>query len=187
MKLIRAREGIARLGVKAHTTGMMAAAATAALLGLVAPGMASAAYPGPSFNAVVNLSGTLMTARAPSISYTANANKTFGTIDEVDIAFTFGSGSDAVGANECIQVTGGFPGVYGFCNPGPQSQTSRLLSFPCITFGDVCNAYMDGRDGGQITLSSTNKAKTVSARIASLQITVYGCPAGMVCIAGGGV
>ena len=123
-----------------------------------------------SFSAPASLGGDLVAAGSP-VNYSASFGMTFSAISEVDYAFTFGA--DPLDSGECITFTTEDATVsgFGFCNPGPTAQSSRLLTIPCSGNPGVCNLFLDGSTSGQL-IASTFPAGPVSVNVTALTITV---------------
>lgn len=116
------------------------------------------------------------------VEYAVDLETTFISISDVSFSFVFAA-HNQLDPDECLLVSGDYAGEFGFCNGDQEPQGSRLLTFPCALFPDVCAAYIDGSDGGLITASTerVNRAGRPIGRssvtIDSFSVTVTGVAA----------
>ena len=124
-----------------------------------------------TFTAYALLSNNTVTEENP-ISYTVDFHTPFASITEVDYYFIFSH--DVLDQWEDLQITGDFLGGFGFLNPNPTPQTSRLLTDSCLVHPEVCDAFMDGYSQGTISISLFTGSGSPSVHISSMIIYVYG-------------
>lgn len=86
------------------------------------------------------------------IEYQVDLGVSFTHISEVTFSFAF-SGAEPLNPGECVEIEGGYPGASGVCGVQPEGETERILTIPCDTFPEVCEAYLDGIDDGTISVS----------------------------------
>jgi hypothetical protein len=84
------------------------------------------------------------------VEYSVDLGTSFSSIREVTFSFIF-SERNPLDPEECLVISGDYPGASGFCEVFPISQTERILTFPCSSSPDVCSAYLDGNDAGLIS------------------------------------
>jgi len=123
------------------------------------------------FGRYAKLSNNIVTEANP-ITYSVDFQTPFASITEVDYYFIFGN--DQLDQWEWLQFTGDFPGGFGFLNPNPTPQTSRLLTNSCSVHPEVCNAFLDGHSDGEITISLFTGTGNPSINIMYLIVYVYG-------------
>ena len=104
------------------------------------------------------------------VEYFVDLGTTFVSIMDVTFSFAF-SPDDPLDFDECLDITGDYPGAFGFCPVGPSSELERVLTFPCAVHPDVCTAYLDGSDGGLITAMS-DRFNKVGRRIGHASVTI---------------
>jgi hypothetical protein len=126
-----------------------------------------------SFTINAVLSSHLVATGAP-ITYVADFARQFSSISRVSYLWTFGS--DPLDPGDCLHVfPNDSPGGFGVCNPSTAPQTSRLLTFPCSTFPEVCDSFRDGVSAGQMTAEfNAVPQHPVSVGISSFTVTIEG-------------
>jgi hypothetical protein len=116
------------------------------------------------------------------VEYVVDLGTTFVSISDLSFFFVFAE-HDPLDPDECLAISGDYAGENGFCDVGEASQAFRLLTFPCVSFPDVCGAYLDGSDGGLITAlnervnAADRPIGRSSVRIDSFTVTVTGVAA----------
>jgi hypothetical protein len=124
------------------------------VLGLVAIPTRAAHAQTVSAEAVLSDSTPAVAGRnSRPVEYAVDLGTTFVSISDVSFFFVFAA-HNQLDTDECLLVSGDYAGEFGFCNGDQDPQGSRLLTFPCALFPDVCAAYLDGSDGGLITASN---------------------------------
>lgn len=124
-----------------------------------------------AYASFAQLSNNTVTEANP-ITYSVDFNTPFASITEVHYFFVFGN--DPLDQWESLQVTGDFPGGFGFINPNQTPQTSRLNTSPCSVHPEICNDFMDGNSNGEITISLFTGTGNPSVDIMYLIVYVYG-------------